>query len=181
MAERRATYEDLVALPEHINAELVDGRVYTFPWPGVRCATAMGRLLSRLVPAFDSEWVIVFKPELRLLEDVLIPDLAGWRIERAPHPDTDFIDIVPDWICEILAPVTEQFDRVRKTPLYLRHGVRFMWLLDPLHRILEIKQPQSGHWMDLASFTDGVIRAAPFDAIEIDLEKIWGSSPLPAP
>ena len=53
--------------------------------------------------------------------------------------------------------------------------------MDPLDRTLEVKQLQSGHWTDIAVFSDGLIRAQPFDAIEINLDKIWGVSPSPAP
>ncbi|MFO0658908.1 MAG: hypothetical protein U0165_03605 [Polyangiaceae bacterium] len=49
-------------------------------------------------------WVILDEPELHLGADVLVPDLAGWRIERATWPeDAAYIDIAPDWVCEVLA------------------------------------------------------------------------------
>ena len=42
-------------------------------------------------------WVILDEPELHLGADVLVPDLAGWRIERATWPeDAAYIDIAPD-------------------------------------------------------------------------------------
>jgi Uma2 family endonuclease len=185
--ERRATYEDLLAVPEHLVAELVDGELYTWPRPRLRHAKAATRLGSRLERAFDSGddgpggWVIVFEPELRLHDDALIPDLAGWRIERAPEDlDAARIDIAPDWICEVLSPSTRNFDRVKKMAIYARHQVEYAWLMDPVDRTLEVKQLQSGHWTDIAVFSDGVIRTQPFEAIEIDLAKMWGASPLPA-
>jgi Uma2 family endonuclease len=185
--ERRATYEDLLAVPEHLVAELVDGELYTWPRPRLRHAKAAGRLFGRLERAFDSGddgpggWVIVFEPELRLHDDALIPDLAGWRIERAPEDlDAARIDIPPAWICEVLSPSTRNFDRVKKMSIYARHEVEYAWLMDPVDRTLEVKQLQSGHWTDIAVFSDGLIRAQPFEAIEIDLAKIWGASALPA-
>jgi Uma2 family endonuclease len=186
--ERRATYEDLLAVPEHLVAELIDGELYTWPRPRLRHAKAATRLSGRLERAFDSGedgpggWLIVFEPELRLRDDVLIPDIAGWRAERAPDDlDAARIEIPPDWVCEVLSPSTRSFDRVKKMTIYARHNVGYAWLIDPLDRTLEVKQLESGHWTDRAVFSEGVIRAEPFDAIEIDLEKIWGASPLPAP
>jgi hypothetical protein len=36
---------------------------------------------------------------------VLVPDLAGWRAERAQGlADVVAVEVVPDWICEILSP-----------------------------------------------------------------------------
>src|SRR5260221_13609993 len=115
--ERRATYEDLLAVPEHLVGELIDGEVYTSPRPRLRRAKGATRVGSRLERAFDSGddepggWVIVFEPELRLHENAVIPDLAGWRIERAPTDlDATRIDIPPDWVCEVLSPSTRNFD-----------------------------------------------------------------------
>src|SRR5260221_10202028 len=88
--ERRATYEDLLAVPEHLVAELIDGELYTSPRPRLRHAKVATRVGSRLERAFDSGddgpggWVIVFEPELRLHENAVIPDLAGGPVEPAP-------------------------------------------------------------------------------------------------
>lgn len=182
--ERRATYEDLLAVPEHLVAELVDGELYTWPRPRLRHAKVAGRLYGRLERAFDSGddgpggWVIVFEPELRLREDALIPDIAGWRLGRAPEDlDAARIEIPPDWICEVHSPSNRNFDRVKKMAIYARHQVEYGWLVDPLDRTLEVKQLPAGHWTDLAVFSEGIVRAEPFDAIEIDLDRIWGAPP----
>jgi Uma2 family endonuclease len=117
-----------------------------------------------------------------LHDDVLIPDLAGWRLERAPEDlDAPRVDIPPDWLCEVLSPSTRRFDRARKMVIYARHAIEYAWLLDPIDRTLEVKRLHSGQWTDLGVFSEGIVRAEPFEAIEIDLEKIWGASPLPAP
>ena len=35
-------------------------------------------------------------------EDILVPDLAGWRRERMPdYPDVAYFTLAPDWVCEI--------------------------------------------------------------------------------
>lgn len=185
-ARGHATYEDLLRVPEHLVAELVDGELYTFPRPRLRHARVSLRLSAKLYSAFDSGesgpggWLIVVEPELRLQDDALIPDLAGWRIERAPDdPDAARIDIAPDWICEVLSSSTRRFDRAIKLGVYAKHSVGYAWLMDPVDRTLEIKQLHEGHYLDLAVHSEGVVRAEPFDAIEIDLTMIWGS-PAPA-
>jgi Uma2 family endonuclease len=105
-----------------------------------------------------------------------VPDLAGWRRERAPAlPPTAAFELAPDWICEVLSPGTEAFDRADKMPIYAREGVRHLWLIDPLLRTLEIfrllsdgKYEASCAWRD-----DAVVRAEPFDAILLDLSALW--------
>lgn len=190
MKERRATYEDLLAVPEHLVAELVDGELFTSPRPRGRHSHAALRLGGLLERAFETGddgpggWVILIEPELRLQDDALVPDLAGWRRETAPADiyDAARIATAPDWICEVHSSSTRRFDRLTKMPIYGRHQVEYAWLLDPMDRTLEVKQLDSGRWVDIAIYSEGRIRAEPFDAIEIDLDKIWvPPSPLPAP
>ena len=57
------------------------------------------------------------------MDDVFVPDLAGWRRERLPKtPNAPALTLAPDWVCEILSPSTERLDRVRKLPAYARLG-----------------------------------------------------------
>jgi len=47
-------------------------------------------------------WIILNKPELHLGEDVLVPDLAGWRRERMSElPEGAAFELAPDWVCEV--------------------------------------------------------------------------------
>ena len=69
-------------------------------------------------------WWIIFEPELHLGEDILVPDLAGWRRERMPdYPDTAFVSLPPDWVCEVLSASTRRLDLQEKRPVYAREGV----------------------------------------------------------
>jgi Uma2 family endonuclease len=120
--------------------------------------------------------LFLFEPELHLVDDVLVPDLAGWRRERlAKPPDAPAVTVPPDWVCEILSPSTERLDRVRKLPAYCRHGVGHAWLINPGQRTLEVFHREAERWVLLATFADdAVVRAEPFDAIELDLLGLWG-------
>jgi Uma2 family endonuclease len=105
------------------------------------------------------------------------PDVAGWRRERLPDPwDLRPLDVVPDWICEVLSPSNVADDRVRKRRLYALHGVASYWLLDPLERTLEALRLDVGSaaWIEIGSYDDtSVARIAPFDAIEIDVSRFF--------
>ena len=49
-----------------------------------------------------------------------------------------------------------------------------LWLCDPRIRTLEVYRLESGRWSELDTFEGDVkVRAEPFDAIEIDLARIW--------
>jgi Uma2 family endonuclease len=110
------------------------------------------------------------------LTDTLVPDLAGWRRERLPRvPDAPAITLAPDWVCEILSPSTEKLDRTRKLPAYGRHAVGHAWLINPVARTLEVFRREAQSWVLAASHGgDALVRGEPFDAIELDLLRLWG-------
>src|SRR2546421_10854995 len=106
-----ATYEDLLKAPENMIAELVDGELYTWPKPRPLHVGGSSRLGALLTAAFQfgqggpGGWVIYDEPEIHFAprERVLVPDLAGWRIERAPDESAKHFRVAPDWVCEILS------------------------------------------------------------------------------
>jgi Uma2 family endonuclease len=183
--KRKATYEDVLAAPENKVAEIVDGELILSPRPGFRHATAASRLGFVVGGAFDGAggdparpggWMILFEPELHFADDVVVPDIAGWRREHAPtRPDAAWIEIAPSWLCETLSPSTARIDRGRKLAIYARTGVQCVWLLDPLARTLEVlRLGDEGRYVIAAVHTgDERARAEPFEAVEVELGRLW--------
>jgi Uma2 family endonuclease len=181
-ARKPATYEDILALPENVVGEIVDGELHVSPRPASPHALAASSLGTDVFSAFHrgrggpGGWVILFEPELHIGGQVTVPDLAGWRRERMPEiPDVPFFELAPDWICEVISPSTSRLDRVKKLPHYARWGVGHLWLVDPLQRTLEVfKLNGGGNWELLSTHSDDdKVRAVPFDAIELDLALLW--------
>ncbi|CAN5488040.1 hypothetical protein BH23ACI1_BH23ACI1_31870 [soil metagenome] len=182
-ARRRATYDDLLAVPGHLVAEILDGELYTTPRPAPRHADASSGLGGALRGPFDrgrggpGGWRILFEPELHLGpdEDIVVPDLAGWRRERLPRlPDEAFFRLPPDWVCEVLSPSTAAMDRVKKLTIYARERVSHAWLTDPIARTLEVLRLQSGRWTIAGTWAGAdAVRAEPFEALAIDLTLLW--------
>ncbi|HUF16567.1 MAG TPA: Uma2 family endonuclease [Thermoanaerobaculia bacterium] len=176
-----AVYDDLVAAPEMKIAELVHGDLYLSPRPSLRHANSASVLGADLNNAFHrglrgpGGWWILDEPELHLEADVLVPDIAGWRRERLQKlPDIVGIDLAPDWLCEVLSPSTERFDRQLKLPLYARAGVGHLWLVHPRHRTLEVFGQMNSQWILLERHSDSaVVFAPPFEAVAIDLAPLW--------
>lgn len=110
---------------------------------------------------------------------MLVPDLAGWRRERLPAlPDEAYFSLSPDWICEVVSRTTAAMDRVKKLTIYARESVRHAWLVDPIARTLEVLRLEGGRWT-IASTWSGlvVLRAEPFDALDLDLSLLWEDTP----
>lgn len=180
-AKKLATYEDLLKVPDNLVAELIDGEIYTSPRPASRHERVAGRLYRLLGNAFEDGtdgpggWWIVFEPELHLEGDALIPDVAGWRIERLPEfPDVTAWTVTPDWVCEVISPSTVRLDRMRKLPSYGRFGVQYAWLADPILRTIEVFRLIDGNWVFRGVFGgDEGARIEPFEAIELPLARLW--------
>ena len=179
-----ARYEDLLAVPDHMVAEILDGDIYTTPRPAVPHALATTGLGGDLIGPFDrgrggpGGWWILAEPELHLGPDVVVPDLAGWRRARlTAMPRGAFLEIPPDWACETVSPATERIDRGHKLALYAREGVGHAWLLNPLAETLEAYRLEQGRWLLLVTYAGDVsARVEPFEAIELELWRLWGRS-----
>jgi Uma2 family endonuclease len=184
---REATYEDLLEVPDHLVAEIVEGELYTSPRPAARHAEATGSLYSQLRRRFQEGdggpggWWFLMEPELHLGRDVFVPDIAGWRKERMPVlPDVAALELAPDWICETLSTKTARLDRYRKLPRYARYDIPHAWLVDPVSFGGEVYRLTNEHWV-LISTHEGstLIRVEPFEAAEIDLGAMWLTPPTP--
>ena len=182
--KRRATYEDLMQVPDHQVAEIIDGELVVSPRPASPHAYAASMIGMEVGPPFHrgvgdpagpGGWWITLEPELHFGDDVLVPDWAGWRRDHMPtFPSVPFFTQAPAWACEVISPSTGRIDRSRKMRIYAREGIGHLWLVDPLEQTLEVYRLDAGRWMVVAVFAgDEVVRAEPFDAIELGLARWW--------
>ncbi len=163
-------YAEIAALPEGVTGEILEaGVLRTMSRPGKRHRRA-ARLVLHGLGDFDANvggrgWWIEIEPEIRLGDRLVVPDLAGWRVERVPElPDENPLTLVPDWTCEVLSPSTQRDDRVLKLPLYAREGVTHVWLVDPALRAVEVYEAERKRPLLVQTATDDdTIVLAPFD------------------
>jgi Uma2 family endonuclease len=181
--KRRATYEDLMQVPDTKVAEIIDGELIVSPRPASSHALTATRIRDVLAP-FDAPpgsppqpggWWILLEPELHFGDDVLVPDWAAWRRAHMPvFPKVAFFTQAPDWVCEVLSPSTGRIDRSRKMAAYARAGVGHCWLVDPLLETLEVYRLEGGRWVVVDTHAgDAVVRVEPFEAAEMRLGRWW--------
>jgi Uma2 family endonuclease len=186
---KRATYQDVLDAPEHKVAEILDGELVLSPMLASRVAVAhsrlqriVGRAVDDARPGVDGWWIFS-KPEVHLGEHVVVPDIGGWRRQDMPSfPDVDYFSTPPSWVCELLAPPTERFDRSRKLRIYAEAGVGHAWLVKPGDRTLEVLRLRDGLWTIVGVWADAaVVRAEPFEATELELARLWPDEATAAP
>jgi Uma2 family endonuclease len=180
-SRRDALYAELEKLPPNSVGEIVGGKLHVSPRPANPHARVSSRLGIMLGGPFDlgqggpGGWIILDEPELHLAEDVLVPDVAGWRRERMPElPQGVGFTLAPDWVCEVLSPSTVALDRTRKMAVYAREGVRHLWLLDPVPQTLEVYRLVEGSWRVRGTHAGAArVRVEPFEALELELGRLW--------
>ena len=115
---RLTPHEQLLALPENQVGEIIGGQLHVQQnrptGPQIAAAGAISSILGlpfhRGQTGSGGRWILI-EPEIHFIRDteVVVPDLAGWRRERMPAIPRDHrFEVVPDWVCEILAPSTAQ-------------------------------------------------------------------------
>ena len=183
--QKPATYADLEAVPSHLVAEILFGTLHTHPRPVARHSAASFSLANVVGGPFQfgrggpGGWVFMDEPELHLGPHVVAPELAGWRTERMPVvPDTAWIELIPDWICEVLSPSTEAYDRGDKRRIHETYGLKHYWLLSVTLRQLESYELHGGKFVLLDTYEDGAdVTAPPFGEVPFPLSLVL--PPLP--
>jgi Uma2 family endonuclease len=190
---RRATIREWLAIPEEERAELIDGAIIYQAMPGPEHGLAQGKMFALVDTPFGRRvggggrpggWWFSLEVDMELAGLGCRPDLLGFRRSkhaRLPQPDErGVVTVVPDWICEVLSPSTAYLDQGKKRRAYHHAGVEHYWLVDPTNRTLTVlERAERDYLILLVAGRDEVVRAAPFDAIEIPVGEIFGDDEEP--
>jgi Uma2 family endonuclease len=188
-ARRKATLDDFWAIPEAERFhELIAGDLTQKAAPSGEHGSAQAGVVGALGPAFQRKpggggpggWWIATEVEV-LFEtgDVVRPDVVGWRRETSPERPTGMpVKVRPDWICEIVSPSNAKDDTVTKLRLYHRVGIANYWIIDPRETTLTVMRWSADGYVTLMrAERDEVVRAEPFQAIELAVRTLFGEDP----
>jgi Uma2 family endonuclease len=117
-------------------------------WGSVRLALALYDALSLFLAkhalgkiVMEATFILPGTYRSRWVTDSRIPDLmyfAGTRLAdyEATNPDAYArpLELVPDFVVEIVSPTDKYTDINRKVDLYLEDGVRLIWVIDSQRR-----------------------------------------------
>lgn len=181
-ARRLATYEDLLALPEGVRAEVVAGQVVVSPSPSPIHQSVVGEIYAELRGPFQrgrggpGGWWLIPDVDVRFgTHDIYRPDICGWRKENVPaFPAERPVLHRPDWICEGLSPRTAVVDQGAKQVVFARTSVPWYWLVEPLNRTLSVlRLSAEGYVVHAVVGDSGTAQLPPFDAVAIDLGSLF--------
>ncbi|CAN5524407.1 hypothetical protein BH09MYX1_BH09MYX1_43020 [soil metagenome] len=180
--QKLATAADLAAA-EGDRLEVVAGVLVEKAAPSFEHGDVQGAIQELLRPPFlrgrggPGGWWFASEVEVEFgVNDVFLPDVAGWRRERvSERPQGRPVRHRPDWVCEIVSPSTASRDHVTKQRAYHRAAVPHYWIVDPIARTLLVHRWHAeGYLVVLTATAPDTVRAEPFDAIAIELETLFG-------
>jgi|SRR5215475_4058508 len=142
MSKVALTYRDYMALPDDGKRyELYGGELVEMTSPTLRHQRAVRHLvgiLDRHVRAENLGEVIPAPFDVILSQTTVVqPDIVFVAQDRARIVLDRGIEGVPTLAIEVLSPSTAGRDRGLKRALYARHGLPYLWLLDPGDESLE--------------------------------------------
>ena len=136
----RYTWDDYRRWPDDERWEIVEGEAYDMsPGPSSRHQRIVGALHLRLAAYFKGKRCEVFLSpmDVKLSDfDVVQPDLLVVCEPNRVKPT--HIEGPPTLVVEILSPSSHEHDRIRKTRLYARAGVKEYWLVTPFPAVVEV-------------------------------------------
>ncbi len=187
-ARRPATLEEFWEIPEHRRFhELIGGELTEKAAPSGEHGDAQAGVVGALRTPFHRRsgrggpggWWIATEVEVLMEDQIARPDVVGWRRDRCPERPTGFpIPLRPDWICEIISPGNPTDDTIKKLRLYQHVGVGHYWLVDPRDATLTVMRwSADGYVTRLRAERTEVVRAEPFEAIELAVGTLFGDEP----
>jgi Uma2 family endonuclease len=168
---------DVGLLAPDVRTELIEGEIIEMAPIGSRHAASVSQLGHLIFPALGGSAQLRVQLPVRLDEySEPMPDLTVVRprkdFYRSRHPESaDTLLIVE------VSDSSLRFDRDVKVPLYSRHQVPEVWLLDLSHdRIHFFRAPRDGIYTDVSFMDDPkVVALVALPEITVDLSGLFES------
>lgn len=180
-ARKRATYDDLIAAPEHLIAEIIDGELLTRRYFGFIDGAALTALhhalgtpyLHSRKPATPFVWL---RPEVHYNGDVVVPEFGMWhKFEVWDFKDWREFNVTPRWALEYITPWTDIERHQKRCRVLASAGVPLLWRLDGVSGTLQtFENRERKGWRHLTTFSgDDRISAPPFVEFKMSLGEVY--------
>ena len=174
----KLTYEDYAKTPDDERWELIDGELFRMPSPNVAHQITSGRLFLRMAPFVDERdlGIVLDAPMDVVLSDTdtVEPDLLFISKERMGIIAALNVQGAPDLVMEIHSPFTAQRDLTIKRGLYVRHGVKEYWPIDPVARTVTVLLLRDGEFVEVGVYKEGDTVTSPtLEGFSFRVEEIF--------
>ena len=163
-------------LDPEARVELIDGEIIDMVPPGSPHAATVHYLNEMLVRAVEGSATVLVQNPVRLGQySEPQPDLALLRrrddFYRERHPQPDDVLLIIE-----VAATSLRFDRDTKLPLYARHGIPELWLVDlGSRRLTRYRSPAHGSYALVDEPDIGAALELPLPSgVAVDLHLLFG-------
>lgn len=173
------TVEDYKNTPETgPRYQLIEGDLYMAPAPSRYHQEISGNLAFILLTWLKDHFIgkLYHAPfDVYLDEhDVFQPDILFVSNERSSILTDAGAEGAPDFVVEILSPKTARLDRDNKRKMYVRHGVRELWIIEPETRRILVYRPVENAEEPCAVYGEGDVFETPmFPGLRIDTREVF--------
>ena len=178
----RTLLAELCNLPPTQIGEIYDGKLHTRRLPAPRLSHAMGHFSATIYKSvlshdgYSSKWWLLNKPEIRIREYVLVPDVAGWQRSTLPALPENYFENPCVWAAEFVRIDRDRpgTSSERRIELLAELGVSYYWLVDISKRKISCFNNQDQRWILFEEFLDEPVRSVhPFCKEEFDFAAVW--------
>ena len=175
--EQRRRLQFYNDLDEDMKAEFIDGQVVMHS-PAKDEHNLTRELLSQVARTYANENALgkarSEKALVKLRRNDFEPDMVFFGNEKAAAIEgKTLLYPAPDWVCEVLSPGTEQYDRKVKFQDYAGNGVQEYWIIDPDKRVVEIYDLVDGHYELRTKTSSGILESIAIAGFAIPIEAIF--------
>ena len=177
-ADRLYTYEDYLKIDDNNQYELIGGKLILVPAPRTMHQEMILEIASTIrefVRKNNLGKVLIAPTDVLLSEtEKPQPDILFVSKERLDIITEMNVQGAPDLVVEILSPSTGRYDRVEKSKMYYKYGVKEYWIVDPEHKVVEVFIPAEKSWNLFQSYDDEDTLTSPLlTGLEIPLKNIF--------
>lgn len=173
-------YEQVINAPPDKVVEYVGGELHVMSRPSPLHGVISYNFAIRIGAPYQDDdnlggWIFIPEPKLILLEDIVIPDIAGWRLPwNLDDWSASSIADEPNWVCEVLSPSTRLLDLGKKRDCYKNNGVEYLWFIDPGILSVEAFALKDGDWLGVGSASgEDTLSLPPFELVSFPQNLLW--------
>jgi Uma2 family endonuclease len=163
-------------LHEDSRIELIEGELIDMAPIGSSHAAAVNNVAQRISRTVEFDFVVSVQNPIQLdnhsepQPDIMLLRPRADRYRSALPGAEDVLLLIE------IADSSLQYDRNRKIPLYARHGIAEVWIVDLSGTTLERYRdpdPQTGTYRSIDQHRSGILQPQLLPQLELGLDAIW--------
>jgi Uma2 family endonuclease len=176
LSDKIYTIEDYMKLDDGKRYELIGGELIVVPSPKPKHQKIANRFFAALdrFVLINNLGEVNGDVDVHLGDMVVAPDVFFIAKDRLNIIGELNIQGAPDLVVEILSPSTVVHDKKKKSQIYLEHGVKEYWLVDPDLQLVEVLIAGEKEWRWAGVFDqEDVLTTALLPGLELNLIEIF--------